>query len=145
MSLLRFEDVHKSYGETHALQGVSLEVRGSGSLGSNQRESQQWSMVWAILAFAPFVFMMMFLEEPHNGMAVAMTWIPFTAPLTVILRMTLDPPGIAWWEIAGSFVVLVVSTYVAIHLGARLFRVGLLLTGARPKLREILRQARLGN
>jgi ABC-2 type transport system permease protein len=118
---------------------------GSGSLGSNQRESQQWSMIWALLAFAPFVFMMMFLEEPHNGMAVAMTWIPFTAPLTVILRMTLDPPGIAWWEIVGSFVVLVVSTYVAILFGARLFRVGLLLTGARPKLREILRQARLGN
>ena len=117
---------------------------GSGSLGSNQRESQQWGMIWAFLAFSPFIFMMMFLEDPHNGMAVAMTWIPFTAPLTVILRMTLDPPGIAWWEIVGSFVLLVFSTYLAIQFGARLFRVGLLLTGARPKLREILRQARLG-
>ena len=39
--------------------------------------------------------------------------------------------------------VLVAATYLALHLGARLFRVGLLLTGARPKLREILRQARL--
>jgi len=37
---------------------------------------------------------------------------------------------------------MVVATWLAIRLGARLFRVGLLLTGARPKLREILRQAR---
>jgi ABC-2 type transport system ATP-binding protein len=33
MSLLRFEDIHKSYGETHALQGVSLEVRQGEVLG----------------------------------------------------------------------------------------------------------------
>ena len=43
----------------------------------------------------------------------------------------------------GSLLVLVASTWVALRIGARLFRVGLLLTGARPKLREILRQARL--
>ncbi len=38
---------------------------------------------------------------------------------------------------------LAASTWFAIRVGARLFRVGLLLTGARPKLREIIRQARL--
>jgi ABC-2 type transport system permease protein len=116
----------------------------SGSLGSNQRESQQWSMVWAFMTASPMVFMGMFLEDPHNVAALVMTWIPFTAPLTMMLRMALDAGGVAWWEIAGSLVVLLGSTYLAIQLGARLFRVGLLLTGARPKLREILRQARLG-
>ena len=46
-------------------------------------------------------------------------------------------------RIDSAFVAMVVATWLAIRLGARLFRVGLLLTGARPKLREILRQARL--
>ena len=96
-------------------------------------------------SFEIVVFMMMFIEDPNNMGAYVMTWIPFTAPLTVILRMTLESAKIAWWEVAGSFAVLVASTYLALQFGARLFRVGLLLTGARPKLREILRQARLGN
>ena len=86
----------------------------------------------------------LFIDDPGFLGAKIMTWIPFTAPLTVILRMTLDPDSIAWWEVLGSLVMMVGSTYLALQLGARLFRVGLLLTGARPKLREIWRQARLG-
>jgi hypothetical protein len=49
---------------------------------------------------------------------------------------------IAWWEIAAGFLILLISTWLAIRVGARLFRVGLL-SASRPKLREILRQARL--
>ena len=46
-------------------------------------------------------------------------------------------------EIAGSLAMLALGIYAAIKIGARLFRVGVLLSGARPKLREILRQAGL--
>jgi len=116
---------------------------GTGSLGSNMRESQQMSVMWSLLTAVPLMFVMILIEEPQGTLAQILTWIPFTASTTVMLRMTLDLPGIAWWEIAGSFLVLVASTWLAIRFGARLFRVGLLLTGARPKLREILRQARL--
>ena len=98
-----------------------------------------------MLTIVPLVLMVMFIEDPHNGAALVMTWIPFTSALTVMLRMTLEPAGIALWEILGAFVVLVGSTYLALQFGARLFRVGLLMTGARPKFRDILRQARLGN
>ena len=116
---------------------------GTGSLGNNVRESQQFSMVWTFLTVIPLVFLQVLMMEPHATLGRVLTWIPFTAPVTVVLRTALDSSGIAWWEIVGSFVMMVVSTWVAIRLGARLFRVGLLLTGARPKLREILRQARL--
>lgn len=116
-----------------------------GSLGGNVKESQQWSALWTVLAVVPFMFASVLLMEPHGTVGQVLTWIPFSAPLTVLLRVALDPSGIAWWEIAGSLAVLVVSTWIALRLGARLFRVGLLFTGSRPKLREILRQARLGD
>ena len=116
---------------------------GAGSLGSNTRESQQYTIVFTLPTVAPMMFLGIFLSDPHMLLAKIMTWIPFTAPATVILRMTLDPEGIAWWEIAGAFAVLIVSTWFALRFGARLFRVGLLMSGARPKFREIVRQARL--
>ncbi len=116
---------------------------GTGSIGSNQRETQQWGMAWSLLASIPLVMLESLIEEPHGLLGRVMTWIPFSAPTIVIFRLSLDPAGIAWWEIAGSVIVLLASIWIAIRLGARLFRVGIMLTGARPKLREILRQARL--
>ena len=116
---------------------------GTGALGGNLKESNQLSMIWSLPAAAPMLFLGFLLTDPHGVVASVLTWIPFTAPVTVIFRSTIDPGGIAWWEMAGPFVLVALSTWVAIRIGARLFRVGLLLTGARPKLREILRQARL--
>lgn len=116
---------------------------GTGSLGSNQREANQLGMIWSLTVVVPMIFLEVLYREPHGAMAQALTWIPFTAPLTAVFRLSIDPAGVAWWEIAGAVVVLAAATWLAIRLGARLFRVGILLTGARPRLREILRQARL--
>jgi ABC-2 type transport system permease protein len=116
---------------------------GTGALGGNLKESNQLSMIWSLPSAAPMLFLGFLLTDPHGVVGRVLTWIPFTAPVTVIFRSTIDPGGIAWWEMAGPFVLVALSTWVAIRIGARLFRVGLLLTGARPKLREILRQARL--
>lgn len=116
---------------------------GTASLGSNMRESQQLSMVWTMLSVIPMIFMQIMIFEPNGTLARVLTWIPFTAPVTIVLRTTLEPEGIALWEVAGSLALMIASTWLAIRLGARLFRVGMLLSGARPKLRDILRQARL--
>jgi ABC-2 type transport system permease protein len=116
---------------------------GTGSLGSNLKESQQLSMFCTLPTIIPLVFLQILVTEPHSILGRVLIWIPFTAPVTIVLRTALDLSGVAWWEIVGSFLMMAVSIWISIRLGARLFRVGLLLTGARPKLREILRQARL--
>jgi len=72
-----------------------------------------------------------------------MTWIPFTAGPVVVLRASTDAASLAWWEVAGALAVMIAATWIALRLGARLFRIGLLSAGSRPSLREIIRQARL--
>ncbi|HEX6974006.1 MAG TPA: ABC transporter permease [Vicinamibacterales bacterium] len=117
---------------------------GTGSLGTNMREAQQLAMVWSLTAALPLMMMALILQDPHGIAARVMTWVPFTSAAIVMLRASLDPGALAWWEIAGSFVVLALSTRVAIGLGARLFRLGLLSSGSRPSFRQIITQARLG-
>ncbi len=112
------------------------------ALGANAAESQKLTVGWAMLAVLPLMVMVILLDEPNGFLGQLMTWVPFTSPLTVILRLAVDPTGIAWWEVVGSMLVLVLSTWVAIRLGAKLFRVGFLLTGSRPSLAELWRQAR---
>jgi ABC-2 type transport system permease protein len=112
------------------------------ALGANAAESQKLTMGWALLAIVPLMLLVILLEEPHGLVGQALTWIPFTSPLTVIIRLAVDAAGIAWWEVAGSIGVLLISTWLSIRIGARLFRVGFLLTGSRPSLAELWRQAR---
>lgn len=112
------------------------------ALGANAAESQKLTMGWVLLAIVPLMVLVVLLEDPHGTLGQALTWIPFTSPLTVIIRLAVDASGIAWWEVAGAIAVLMGSTWLSIRIGARLFRVGFLLTGSRPSLAELWRQAR---
>lgn len=120
-------------------------ILGTGSLGSNMREAQQLAMVWSLTAALPLMLFAVFIREPHGTAARIFTWVPFSSGSLIMLRASMDPAFLAWWEVAGALVVLALSTRLALAVGARLFRIGLLSSGARPKLREILRQARLAN
>jgi len=117
---------------------------GTGSLGSNMREAQQLAMVWSLTAALPMMMMAVLLREPHGTVARVLTWLPFSAGPLIMFRASTDLDFLNWWEVAGAFAVLLLSTWIAIRIGARLFRIGLLST-SRPKLAEILRQARLSS
>jgi ABC-2 type transport system permease protein len=119
-------------------------ILGTGSLGSNMREAQQLAMVWSLTAALPMMMMALLLQSPHGVVARVLTWLPFSAGPLIILRASTDAASLPWWEVAGSFAVLLLSTWLAIGLGARLFRLGLL-SSARPSFRQILRQARLSS
>jgi ABC-2 type transport system permease protein len=116
---------------------------GTGSLGSNMREAQQLAMVWSLTAALPLMLMAVLMRDPNGTVARVLTWLPFTAGPVVVLRASTDAGSLAWWEIAGPFLVLIAATWIGLRVGGRLFRIGLLSTGARPSLREIWRQSRM--
>ena len=115
---------------------------GTGSLGSNMREAQQLAMVWSLTAALPLMMMAALLREPHGALSRIMTFVPFSAAPLIIFRASTDLSFLAWWEVLGALLILVASTWVALRVGARLFRIGLL-SASRPTFREIIRQARL--
>ena len=117
---------------------------GSGSLGANMREAQQLAMVWSLTAALPMMLLPALMRDPHGTVARVLTWLPVSAGQLIMFRASTDLEFLHWWEIAGTFVVLLISTWVAIRIGAKLFRIGLL-SSARPKLSEVLRQARLAD
>ena len=65
---------------------------------------------------------------------------PFT-PFLVRARIAPSPPP-PTWQIVASLALLAVSTVIAIRLAARIFRVGILMYGQPPKLKEIWRWMR---
>jgi ABC-2 type transport system permease protein len=117
---------------------------GSGSLGANMREAQQMAMIWSLTAALPMMLLPALIRDPHGSVSRVLTWLPFSAGQVIMFRASTDLEFLRWWEVAGTFAVLMFSTWAAIRLGSKLFRIGLL-SSARPKLREVLRQARLAD
>ncbi|MEZ4226461.1 MAG: ABC transporter permease [Polyangiaceae bacterium] len=114
---------------------------GTGSLGTNLKESHQLGMVWALLATVPLVFLPVILAAPHGTLARVLTFIPFSAPAAMVFRISLSPDGFAWWELSLALFALGAWTWVALRASARLFRIGLLLGTTRPGLWALLREA----
>lgn len=115
---------------------------GFGALGTNFRESQQMASLWTFIGISPMFVHMAIIDDPHGAVARAFSFIPLTAPATMMLRYVTDPKGMPWWEAPAVLLLLAASTGGALLLSAKLYRVGLLLYGKRPGLREIWRWLR---
>jgi ABC-2 type transport system permease protein len=108
-----------------------------GALVNNSRESQNFVAFVTLPAMIPFFLITYFAEEPNSTLAVVFSLIPITAPLSMIMRVSVtDVPLL---QVAASAALLSVGVIFAVWIAGRLFRVNTLLTGNTPKLREIPR------
>jgi len=115
-------------------------MAGAGSIGATARESQQLSMVFILPAIIPFWMVAFIMENPNNVIAQILTIFPFTAPITVMLRMGLT--DIPIWQLAVSMILMIATILGLLVLAAKIFRTFLLMHGKTPRLREIVRYIR---
>jgi ABC-2 type transport system permease protein len=115
-------------------------MAGIGALGTSYRESQQMAGAVSILAMAPMFVLPALLEYPNGGLARTFSFIPFTAPITMILRLASgDTPLL---DIAIAAASLILGTWLLLKLSTKLFRFGLLIYGKRPTFKETMRWLR---
>ncbi len=116
-------------------------MTGTGALGTNARETQQYSAIWTLcLVLPPAMTWMLILDEPNTWMARALGWFPLTGPITMMIR--LGTGKVPAWDALVALLCLAAGVYLAIRASAALFRLGLLMYGKRPTLSEIARQLR---
>lgn len=115
---------------------------GIGAMASSMREAQQFSMAFTMMNFIPFYMLSILLGHPDSKLAVAMSMIPFTAPVSSMLRLAASGSHVPGWEIALSLSILAASAAGVLVLSAKLFRIGMLMYGKAPNLPEILRWLR---
>ena len=116
-------------------------MTGTGALGTNARESQQFSVIWTLcLVLPPAVTWILIVDEPNTWTARLLGWFPLTGPITMMIRLGTGKVPI--WDAVVALVCLAAGVYLSIRGAAALFRLGLLMYGKRPTLREIARQLR---
>ena len=83
------------------------------------------------------VFYPMVMAAPDSTLSVALSLVPFFAPLLMFLRMTaVSPPA---WQVASSMLLMLATIAVITWAAARIYRVGILMYGKRPTFPEIIR------
>jgi ABC-2 type transport system permease protein len=110
-------------------------MAGVGALGATSQESQQLAGVFSFFAAIPYMLSGFLFTNPNMGIARVLSFFPLTAPTMMMLRLPLAE--VPWVDVAVSVVALLLSIPVALWAGAKLFRVGLLIYGKRPTLKEM--------
>jgi ABC-2 type transport system permease protein len=112
-----------------------------GATVESQEDAQQASLPVTMLLVLSIMFVGPVFLAPAGTLARVVSWIPFSAPILMPLRLSLIqvPP----LEIIGAIAGLAVANLIAIWFAARVYRVGILMYGKRRSFAEIIRWVRV--
>jgi ABC-2 type transport system permease protein len=95
-----------------------------------------------MLFVIPSMLMFTVLQQPTGSIAVAFSLIPFTAPIAMPVRWA--GAAVPLYELVASIAFLVAALCAVTWVAARIYRVGILMYGKRPGLKELVRWVRAG-
>lgn len=110
-----------------------------GSAVDQQQDTSQFMgpiMFFMIFALYAGIFSM---ENPDGPLAWWCSMIPFTSPITMMVRLPYDVPA---WEVILSLGILFVTAFVVLWLAARIYRTGILMYGKKFEWKEVLKWIR---
>lgn len=113
-----------------------------GAMANSDQEAQQAQAPLVILMIVPAVILPGVLENPESAMAVWTSLVPFFAPVLMFARAVSGWASAA--EVTAALAGIAVTTVVVAWIGGRIYRVGILMTGKRPSMRQLWRWVRAG-
>jgi ABC-2 type transport system permease protein len=113
---------------------------GVGAIFNSVDDAQQWNFVIILPLIASSAMILPVATSSDSAGAVAASIFPFCAPILMFERIAVHDPPI--WQIALSLILLLATTFAAMQLCGRIYRVGILMHGKRPSFREITRWLR---
>ncbi|MBC7844556.1 MAG: ABC transporter permease [Gemmatimonadaceae bacterium] len=111
-----------------------------GSTVNSESEAQQAATPVAMLLIVSAIFIQPVALAPQSTLASVMSMLPFSAPIMMPMRMSLI--SVPAWEVAVSLFGMTLACVAAIWFSARIYRVGLLMYGKRPTIRELFKWLR---
>ncbi|MCC7052410.1 MAG: ABC transporter permease [Gemmatimonadaceae bacterium] len=111
-----------------------------GSTVNSESEAQQASTPVVMLLVLSAVCIQPVALAPQSTLAIVTSMLPISSPIMMPMRMSLV--SVPAWQVTLSLAGMLVSCVAAIWLSARIYRVGLLMYGKRPTVRELLKWLR---
>jgi ABC-2 type transport system permease protein len=113
------------------------------ALGAASEDEQHLGqLAWPVIVFLviPVAMITAIISTPRAPVVVALSPFPLTAPMVMFLRILVGAARV--WEILVSIGLTIGMTVGVIWLSSRIFRAGILMTGKRFNLGQVLGLAR---
>lgn len=114
-----------------------------GSAVDSETEATQFTMPITMPLLLTYILSFgVLVNDPHGTVATWLSFIPFTSPIAMLVRI---PFGVPIWQIAVSVGILIAAFLVTTLFAARIYRVGILMYGKKASLKEIMKWFRYKN
>ena len=130
MFVLYFIGGYLLYASFFAAVGASINA---------QEDSSQFIMPVVLIMVFGLYAAMYSVENTNGPLAFWASIFPLTSPIVMMVRI---PFGVPWWEEVLSLGLLFATSMAFVWISARIYRVGILMYGKKPSLREMLKWVR---
>ncbi len=107
-----------------------------GSAVNQQEDAQQFMMPMMIFMIFALYTGLYSIENPDGPLAVWCSFIPFTSPIVMMVRMPYEIPV---WQNMLSLILLYGTATGAIWVSGKIYRIGILMYGKKPNFKELIR------
>jgi ABC-type Na+ efflux pump permease subunit len=108
-----------------------------GSACNELKDAQSMVFPLSMVTIVPMIFWFYLSEHPQSVISLALSFVPPITPMVMILRVCADPLT-PLWQILATLALLWASVVVAIWAAGKIFRVGVLMYGKPPSVRELV-------
>ena len=113
-----------------------------GSAVDNEADTQQLMLPVTMPLIIGLFLMMHTFQYPDSSLSFWTSMIPFTSPMVMMARI---PFGVALWEVLLSLAILFGTFLAIVWFAGKIYRVGILMYGKKPSLKEMWKWIRYKN
>ncbi len=106
-----------------------------GSMVTTIQEGSQFAMFPVMFLVVGFYFCFAVIRDPNSSLSFWVSIAPFFAPITMPVRILAETPP--FWQIVLSILLNGAAIMFLVWLAARIYRVGMLMTGKRATIPEV--------
>lgn len=116
-------------------------LAGIGAAFNSLKEAQTMTFPLSIVLIVPMMLWFQITEHPDSLFSIVLSFIPPVTPFVMMLRVSADP-ATPLWQIALTLLEMWVLVVLSFLAATKVFRVGLLMHGQPPTLRQLWRWVR---
>ena len=111
-----------------------------GSMVDQESDAQSLQVPILVPIIVPLLFLPYVVDQPESALSVGLSLFPLSSPVLMVVRMTVT--AVPLWQVALSLLLLAGAFVGAVWLAARIYRVGILMTGKKATFGDLWRWLR---
>ena len=110
-----------------------------GSAVDNDTDTQQFILPITFPLLLSYVASFVIFSNPNSPIAVWMSIIPFTSPVTMMVRIAFGIESGDMWQVWLSMFLLVATFITMIWIASKVYRTGILMYGKKASFKEMIK------